>query len=214
MPRKFIATGTGRCGTGFLFKALNAAGIPAGHEDFFKTHRTKLTDFDLEEYAAAPYSDVSWLAGPHLRRFGLPVVHLVRHPFKVMNSFAYMDFFGNHRIHGAMIGYASKFLGYPADPVVATVFHWVAWNRLCELGDERLLIRLEDLDTPEGAARLMKFLDAPVLEGRFLEAARNTDHKYNRWPDYRANAISPEKALAIGHPYGLADKAAEYGYSL
>ncbi len=214
MVRKFIATGTGRCGTGFLSKALAGAGIQAGHERFFKTYRATITDPDLEEYAAAPFSDVSWLSAPHLRRFALPVVHLVRHPFAVMNSFTYMDFFGNLEVHGAMVAYAGRFLGYPQDPLQATVFHWIEWNRLCELADERLLVRLEDLDTPEEAARLTDFLDASSLETDFLESARKEDHRYNRWPGYRADAIAPETILKLGRPYGLEEKAAEYGYKL
>jgi hypothetical protein len=84
-----IITGTGRCGTSYVQKALGHLGVLASHETVFTidgpSHRNAET-FEVE---------VGFLAGAHLGEpwlEGVRVVHLVRQPQRVIRSFLRMGF--------------------------------------------------------------------------------------------------------------------------
>ena len=75
---RVLITGTGRCGTGWMARALTAAGAPCGHEAAFTARRHGDCDWVAES---------SWLAAPYLDRLdGVYVVHLVRDPLKTIAS--------------------------------------------------------------------------------------------------------------------------------
>lgn len=120
MKLKFLATGTGRCGTVFTARLLTSVGIPCGHEAIFD-HKGKewiigrlRGDVPLEwSYISRNrrvedkwYSLKRWwpdtleaesslFAAPYLAdsfTSGVPLIHLIRNPIKVVNSFChYMD---------------------------------------------------------------------------------------------------------------------------
>lgn len=76
-----IVTGTGQCATAFYAKFLTSAGIPTGHEAFFRPfdkHKER-----LERVWKHLIADCSWLAAPYLHIPQLEdalLVHLIRHP--------------------------------------------------------------------------------------------------------------------------------------
>lgn len=75
---RVLITGTGRCGTGWMARALTAAGAPCGHEAAFTARGHGDCDWVAES---------SWLAAPYLDRLdGVYVVHLVRDPLKTIAS--------------------------------------------------------------------------------------------------------------------------------
>lgn len=64
---KFIVTGTGRCGTGFLWRLFRKCNIFVEHENFFNpfSKDPKVEDFLAKDYVA----DISWMAAPFLSEF-------------------------------------------------------------------------------------------------------------------------------------------------
>ena len=56
---RVLITGTGRCGTGWMARALTAAGAPCGHEAAFTARGHGDCDWVAES---------SWLAAPYLDR--------------------------------------------------------------------------------------------------------------------------------------------------
>jgi len=78
---KYLITGTGRCGTGYIAMVLRGAGVKCGHENVFGRtgiESARLWDADSSWYAAF------YLDDPILD--GLTIVHLVRHPKEVIDS--------------------------------------------------------------------------------------------------------------------------------
>lgn len=78
---KFLITGCGRSGTNYVADRLGAAGILCGHENVFTVNGP----VDSGAYVG----DSSWFAAPYLDRIdrGIRVVHVVRDPRLVVNSF-------------------------------------------------------------------------------------------------------------------------------
>lgn len=87
---RYIVTGCGRSGTGFLAESLRNSGVPCTHEKFFssKGRVQQIEDIGSGECEA------SWYAAPYLQNVaGLKVVHVVRDPVKVANSFYRLGLF-------------------------------------------------------------------------------------------------------------------------
>lgn len=83
-----VVTGTGRCGTGYVSRVLEDAGVVCGHEVAHGPNG--------QRHVPGLQADVSWLAVPHLRnarRRGASVGLLYRHPAAVISSFVGIDFF-------------------------------------------------------------------------------------------------------------------------
>lgn len=84
---KILITGCGRSGTGYISNYLTGAGIKCGHEDVFTLNGFK----GWKDYEA----DSSWFAAPFLDELDgdVRIVHIVRHPDKVVNSFYRLGLF-------------------------------------------------------------------------------------------------------------------------
>lgn len=141
-----IITGTGRCGTGYAARVLSSAGYPCGHETVFS--------FDGYDLAQAPglKADSSWLAAPFVGDAALAgkrVVHLVRHPQRVIESLVRMRFFS---------GQVERYFPYEAfarehlpsldeytDLVTKAAWFYLHWNRMILTQcPEAVSVRVED----------------------------------------------------------------------
>lgn len=81
-----IATGTGRCGTGYVARLLTLADVPCTHEQRFTPRGV----------VRKRGNDSSWLAAPYLDRFpGEPIIKVVRDPFNVLRSLLGIGFFAD-----------------------------------------------------------------------------------------------------------------------
>lgn len=133
---KYVITGTGRCGTRFAAKSFSSAGVRCGHEQVFRFRRVR----------AAPshvVADSSWAALPYLDHpvaRGAILIHLVRHPLKVIGSWAgnrsltYPDraYQLGHRIWDCCAARLLPAL-YEFDSLQEMgAYRWVTWNRLIE----------------------------------------------------------------------------------
>jgi len=91
---KWLITGTGRCGTVFISKTLKRLGVACGHEQIFgpfaphesrrRLHREMAVTHDLGWQAESSWLAMPFLDWPELDR--VTIVHLVRHPKKVMEA--------------------------------------------------------------------------------------------------------------------------------
>lgn len=194
MQLDYLITGTGRCGTVYCAKFLTAAGIPCGHEAVFdyqgfavalkrlngdaplalsdasqmRVHPdgsiTRLATYvDLEQLRA----DSSYLAAPfldHERLKDTQVIHVVRHPVSVIQSFCfYLDYFQGHMPHPANdITRRYEFFIYTALPelmnydlsvVERCALYYVKWNRLIHdklRNRSHLFLKIEDASVKLG----------------------------------------------------------------
>src|SRR5260221_13550573 len=91
--RRFLVTGAGRSGTGYIANVLTALGCLTGHEDIFGPKKLR----DAEEILWPPNvpGDSSWLGAPYLDALpqGTVVLHQVREPVANVRSSLRIRFF-------------------------------------------------------------------------------------------------------------------------
>jgi len=160
---ELLVVGTGRCGTVFMARILTSLGIPCGHESIFSFGGMKPARRVLEGKVQPRLSHVStynilrhcrigqwvdprnivaessYLAAPFLLDpllENVPVIHVVRHPLKVVSSFV-KDFHyfkrKNHR--AAWEGFIySHFpdLNKLRPPLEVACAFYVWWNEMIE----------------------------------------------------------------------------------
>lgn len=95
---KYVVVGCPRSGTGYLSRLLEEAGVKCGHEDVFS-----IFSFDCLFYGLAKpayEADSSFLAAPYLgiyKNTNTKIIHITRHPLKVISSLMNLDFFSQER---------------------------------------------------------------------------------------------------------------------
>ena len=173
--KKFIITGCGRSGTGFMQSRLNAVGIKCGHESVF-TSKGFLKWGELD-------GDSSWYAAPFLDGFtDTNVIHLVRNPKDVIRSFYRIGVFStigwiNFLIDPTPKSFFRRYILKPANikervihvrdirKLVRTYTHafhvkselkriemyWIQWNLMIEKNEKTfknnyMRVRLEDIE--------------------------------------------------------------------
>jgi hypothetical protein len=128
----FVVTGTGRCGTTFVATTLSELGVECGHEKVFSKYGVR------KRFGGA--GDASYLAVPHLPTYRGTVIHLVRHPIRVLSSLVGTEFFArDDEWLRPVLPYVS-----PTGDVVADAMRYVVtWNELIEPHADRR-VRIED----------------------------------------------------------------------
>lgn len=164
-----LVVGTGRCGTVFVAKLLTSAGLPCGHECVFRhdgfdrglarlrgeepvelSEISKLASLRDEEQGnywfgdtAHVSADSSYMAAPYLDRPELAdkmVVHVVRNPIQVVNSFAvgfkyFKDYDKLHPTHKPYHDFIYEHVPEvkeKADPISRAAWYVVRWNEMIE----------------------------------------------------------------------------------
>jgi hypothetical protein len=148
--RRFLVTGCGRSGTGYVSRLLTGLGAECGHELLFEVGR--LEDDVPPAWPESVWGESSWLAAPFLETLapGTVVLHQVRHPLAVVRSFARQNFFGRrHPWRAFSFRHCPELAEHP--PMVSNFLYWLRWNRMAEaarsLSDLRYLrYRVEELD--------------------------------------------------------------------
>ena len=143
---------------------------------------------DVHELKVRQVSEVSWLAAPNVPEMlaaGVPLLHVVRHPLRVIASLCAMDFWTTkHKAYREFV-----ISNVPAcvgkSPEVASAFLWLRWNAICK-GVPR--VRIEDI---VGAPRLNEGLHYEVAwkdieDSRVREAVLNVsvDYGYGEGSEY------------------------------
>ena len=137
--RRFVITGTGRCGTAWMSRALTVLGIRCEHEGVFNprtladgTWRARLDR----------RSGCSWLALPVLAELpaDVAVFALVREPLAVIRSLMGIRFFSSGGEYAAI---ARSVAELPDDELEACAWFWIRANEIAAHHAEAV-VRIED----------------------------------------------------------------------
>lgn len=220
-----VVTGTGRCGTKFTNKVLGSISLKCMHQGVFRPGRggpgspevdpglvELVTVADVKQRVATQkagrwgwVAETSWLAAPYLgieEMEGITVVHLVRHPKKVIDSLVKCQVFEVRERYGLYYDFAYHWvpqMRYLKTPEERAAEFYVKWNNIIEPYAD-VFWRVED--GPEG------LLDKLGLDYEGYELFNNT--RYNTRGGTPGD-VQPEKL----HPM-LADEllsmTERYGY--
>jgi hypothetical protein len=197
-PDRFVATGSGRCGTKLLSELLTAAGVRCGHERVFGPCGVQPWG-DLQ-------ADSSWMAATMLDAVDVPVVLLVRHPLAVVRSWVEIGFFSQHDAanptHEPLRQFAPGVYDDHASPADRALEMWCRLNAAV-LPRAEMVLRLEHLDADQ-LARLLRWAGAdPAPAG----AAYWRIGRVNRHEGMRQRVgISHQPTWSV-HQEDLADEA-------
>lgn len=232
---EFLITGTGRCGTVFVTRLLSSLGVPCGHESVFdcggidraierlmgdkpimtsNCSRDNTSDKD-EWFNPEIVADSSYMAAPFLGHRilnGTRIVHLVRNPVQVVNSFCnYLIVGGDQDRH-----YFAK--PQPGDHFESFIYehvpelrrddlsqfdrgclYWVRWNELIEKHGSFFFHRIED-----DVSKLLAFFNLKASPVMFSNPKINS---YERpcepfTPDAIIDKSVKAEFLATAHRYG------------
>jgi len=139
---RFIVTGTGRCGTGYVAEMFKQMQVPCGHELLYRA--------DGPHEWGPVRGDSSWMAAPYLRDFRGAVIHLLRNPLAVVNSLVGIGFFNPDVDHGAYREFARKWCPQAFrtdDMVLAAATLIIHWNRMIAPHAD-MTVRVEEIDPP------------------------------------------------------------------
>ena len=186
---KYLLTGTGRCGTVYYAQLLNRVGISCGHESIFtkkgigeavarlKSHSPiAQSEISLKhcELPSKIDADSSYMSAPYLDHDILKktkIIHLVRHPYKVINSFVKMDYFAvpnpEDYSHQSMGGNSWQVFIYNHLPELReamgqyerAALYWTRWNKMILSFNNSYLHRVE-----LGIAPLLRELNIDFCE--------------------------------------------------
>jgi len=169
-----LITGCGRSGTHSLMTFLKSIGVKAVHEAMKKDHvsvswlyAAESMSYPFENFESAKYRKMLMKQKPQTVPLFSPVVHLTRHPLKVMSSTRRCFCGRGDRELGAPADrksweFAARFLPRMNERLMAldslerSAIYWLEWNKMIDRRfPDAKLIRLEDLDPVE----LVKSLD-------------------------------------------------------
>lgn len=224
MELKYIVTGTGRSGTVYMARLLSSLGLPCGHEAVFDWHglekanrrisgiekpvlsHTSTFRWDgsknvpLEEWCSGEMvADSSYLAAPFLKEFSCSVIHVVRDPVKVIQSFCnYIGYFKSetpsNQFESFIYDHVPELKGKM--PVYdRACLHWIRWNQMIE---SNFLHRVED-----GPDSIMKFLGAigePFMDNTVNSYRRHTKERFSI--DKISSKEIRDEFIALGRKYG------------
>lgn len=132
---KWLAVGTGRCGTGMISSFFKNNGVDCGHESIFS----------LNVRASSLAAEASWLAVPYLGTDAIKsdvfIIHLIRNPFEVIKSFYELGVFKLHE--GSYTNKYMEYMEYIKDNTPETLFsgdeildiarYVLYWNELIKI---------------------------------------------------------------------------------
>ena len=134
----FLATGIGRCGTGYFSNVATSCHHWCSHEGLFRPDPPEETRRLLQERLDNAWwnweGESSWLAAPYLAELnGMTIVHLVRHPKRVIDSQmrirAFEEADGN-KWRDWQLRWLPELKGKP--PAEQAAMFYVKWNRMIE----------------------------------------------------------------------------------
>lgn len=180
--RRFLVTGAGRSGTGYIANVLTALGCLTGHEDIFGPKKLR----DSEELFWPPEvpGDSSWLGAPYLDALpqGTVVLHQVREPVANVRSSLRIQFFRTQSWYRSFAEQHAPALlsGSEAERCLC---YWLEWNRMAESARtkpalEYFRYRLEDIDR-EIVAEICLRIGLEASSARIDEVLADLPRDYN-----------------------------------
>jgi len=222
MAAKFVIAACGRSGTMGMADLLNAAGIRASFEDFFRPvmMARDVADFPkwLEENQLS--GEVSGLSPPYLKWLPDEIVifHQTRNPVAVIASL--MGLGNLHPRSHWLPNIRFNFRHLPAmgrdhSPVLLCMRYWLEWNALIE-AHAKWQYRVEDIAWNDGVPNYGTF---GTLLGRLgvdvgkREANALGSHHLNINSRSRDSSITWRSLPEGGLKSRIYDKAVQYGYT-
>jgi len=232
---KYIFTGTGRCGTVYYARLLTSLGVPCSHEGVFGPTPPEETmqklrgeaqiivsnrsrEYDPNWAPPIVIAESSYMSAPFLdceELVNTKVVHLIRHPIKVISSY-FIDLqyykYPQQGVHDYM-DYVYKYLPLILDeslsPVHRVTKFYLEWNKLIVQKCQRkikegkyLLHKVEN-----GSQSVLNWLGLKNKEGAYADERSNTmKHRLDLFSirDIPEHPVKDE----------LVEFAAKHGYDL
>jgi len=236
----YVVVGTGRCGTVYMARLLTSMGIPCGHEccfdwrglDYAKAklsgaipiHTSECSQYQYKDGAHYPIAkwldetkivaESSYLASPYLQSDcfkNTKVIHVVRNPVKVVNSFIkFLEYFQNR--HPALWQPAKRYetfifshctdLYFDMTQEERAALFVVRWNRMIEKlsqGKEYLFHRVEDDPQP-----VFDFIHVERPDSFFDDRKVNSFEKPKKQftLDNLPSGQVKDEFIALGRKYG------------
>lgn len=210
-PPRFVVTGCGRSGTGYVSALFGRLGIPCGHESLFRP--ANLIDRVQLDWPNTIPGDASWLAAPFVAALppGTVVLHQLRDPVAVVRSFLRIRFFEQPSVYRDFAEECCPDLR-AGSAFERACRYWVEWNRMAARaattpGLVYRRYRLEDLDH-ELVHELCRLLRFPVSDPVVGEALRAIPRDVNT-----RGSKQGDGAIDVGSlPADVRALAGEYGY--
>lgn len=140
-PFWLLATGTGRCGTGYFAQVVSSVGVKCSHEGVFQpdplegTMEKLAVRLDPQNTWWGWEAESSWMAAPFLNLpvlRDIKVVHLIRHPKAVIDSQMRIKAFdgGHPKYRDFQVRYLPELDDLP--PFHQAAHYYVKWNEMIE----------------------------------------------------------------------------------
>lgn len=231
---KILVTGTGRCGTVFMARLLTSLGIPCGHESIFnwdgidgavgrlvgswpitqsvisQENSEKADWLDLNDIQA----ESSYMSAPFLSHVILKttqLVHIVRHPVQVIDSFINsLGYFSQpepqDRWESFIFMHLPELKSSSLTNIDRGALYYLSWNYLIEsqLLDRGFYFHRVEDDPPE----LLNFLGLKSTTSMFDNKSANTLKEKKKNPegkftiDMITSEIIKRELINIGEKYG------------
>ncbi len=216
--RRFLVTGAGRSGTGYIANVLSALGRQTGHEEIFEPKKLQ----DAEELLWPPEipGESSWLGAPYIDALpaGTVVLHQVREPVANVRSSLRIHFFRSPSWYRSFAEQhaPSLLVGSEAERCMR---YWLEWNRMAERAREKPQLeyfryRLEDIDG-EVVAQICRCIELDVTAGRIAEVLAQLPRDYNTRGNKQHDGDWRWSELPPGETKRSVEKlAGSYGYGL
>lgn len=244
MKLDYLITGTGRCGTVYCAKYLSAAGIPCGHEAVFDHRGLNMALSRLDGFESVVLSEASqmrfhpdgtitrlqayvdptrlraessYLAAPyldHARLKDTQMVHVVRNPVAVIQSFCYyLNYFSYHmpcpwnditrRYENVIYAVLPELMNSALLPVERCAMYYILWNRMIQdklKNRNHLFLKIED-----ASVKLGEFIGRPAPA---VQQDENTFYKKD-CPKFSPDCLSSKHVRSELETYSK-----ELGYAL
>lgn len=221
MSRKlrFIATGTGRCGTKFVAALLTGVGLPCGHEVFFTPHGLAHCDRFLTWRHLHLVGSSSWQAAPYLETHEALreafIIHLLRHPKHYIDSHLKLWPAGRRTVFSRFVCDRLpeiSLIDDMDDRYTWEAYKWTHWNRMIERTTAnrphvRFQIEREPMELLETLAD-NGLLNMTDIDPNTLYDDRRCNHLRDNETDVQLDDISDERVR-----HDLLELAGEYGYA-
>jgi len=199
----FLATGVGHSGTKWFSEFMTRNGYPCGHE----------TKFKIRKHGPLDSPDSSWLAVPYLPK-GVPEVHLVRDPLKVLNSMIRTNGLngGRNDPFGEYIYSHRKDIQDAESQLERLIRHVTTWDAPLEkFTGPKLVFKVGDPDDRvadnwnlEALANVIEFCTGDRPDPFSLDpVGRVNDHQRRKPNKFSYENIQDERILRRARKYGF-----------
>lgn len=143
---KYLITGCGRSGTGFLSYVFNENGIKCGHEYLYGINEIN----GINEIKIKNDAECSWLATAFIKELHskIHLIRLIRNPILVIKSFVDLDLFIPKNKNSPYIKFIAKNIKIDLNKSIFenSIIYYLEWNRLFDKFIENRKFKIINFD--------------------------------------------------------------------